>query len=374
LNTKHGATLRVLLKQFGLFIAAAFLGPFVARASPGDLDPTFGVTGKLRVAPLQGVVLNTAFAVEPTGAYLVVGNRIFGPSFSPEIFRVLQTGSIDATYAAGNPNLGSHFMNAVVTLGDGASISGGTCYVNNSFPSGKANFCLVKRTATGELDASWGTGGILTTQISPGYNAVIAMTIQQNGYVVAAGVCRSAANDDFCVARYTGTGQLDTTFNSQGYLVLDMALGTDSLSEVALDGAKIVVSGTCNSVNVESMCIARINSDGSLDTSFNGSGKKVFVSGTGPDRSSGLAVINGGYVLLGRCTAPSGQQYCGVRLNPDGSRDGAFADSGVLVLAPAEQQNVVGSSHKATESLSSPRHAARRLNLTFAYAVTAMMA
>jgi uncharacterized delta-60 repeat protein len=331
------ATLLKLRTRCTLFVAAMFLTSFAAYAAPGDLDPTFGVGGKLRVAPSQGAALNTAFALEPSGKILFVGNRIFGPSFSPETFRILQNGEIDRSYIPGFSNQGSYFVNAILVLSDGSSVSGGNCYPGRDFPTGKSDFCLIKRGANGALDQTWGTGGVVTTRLTAGFNSITSLALQATGEIVAAGVCRSPANNDFCIARYSANGVLDTAFNSSGYTVFDVGQGADSSRQVSIIGGQIVVVGTCSFASVDAICAARINSDGSLDTTFNASGKKVFFAASGPDSASGLTANNGGYLVSGRCTLPGGQRFCIVRLNLSGSIDSGFASAGVLDFGPAEQ-------------------------------------
>jgi uncharacterized delta-60 repeat protein len=69
--------------------------------------------------------------------------------------------------------------------------------------------------APGDLDTSFGSGGKVTTAIGAGgYGQDVA--IDGSGRIVVAGYSSNGTDDDFAVVRYTASGALDTTFGSGG--------------------------------------------------------------------------------------------------------------------------------------------------------------
>src|SRR5207248_10643108 len=122
----------------------------------------------------------------------------------------------------------------------------------------------------GTLDPSFGTGGKVIQNDIP----FEAVAVQTDGKVVAVG----SRSNDFVVARYNTDGSLDTTFGTGGIKTIDFALGNgddDFASDVAVQAdGKIVVVGTASTAaNGDDFAIARLNADGSLDTSFGTGGK-----------------------------------------------------------------------------------------------------
>jgi uncharacterized delta-60 repeat protein len=187
-----------------------------------------------------------------------------------------------------------------------------------------------------------GSGFVRTDPDGPAYSAGSeAIAVQPDGKVVVAGGSfdPSKGSMSFTVLRYNVDGSLDTLFGDpdplnppmrRGFVVTSFSTSSNNIAHALLlqpDG-KIVVGGS--GLN---MAVARYNSDGTLDTSF-GSGGKVIV-----DFGSSAAVqrvalqSDGKLVLAGQAGAPSG--FGLARLNPNGSLDSTFGTGGKLVVNPS---------------------------------------
>jgi uncharacterized delta-60 repeat protein len=153
---------------------------------------------------------------------------------------------------------------------------------------------------------------------------------------VVAGGCSSGSTFDFCVARLNVDGTLDTSFNGPsgaggGQFLLPIGASTDQVNAIALqpDG-KILLAGHCSNGSNLDFCVARLNSDGTFDTSFSGpsgtsNGKFLLPMGTGTDQATGIALQpDGKIVLAGYCFNGSNSDFCVARLNPDGALDRRF--------------------------------------------------
>ena len=132
--------------------------------------------------------------------------------------------------------------------------------------------------ATGDLDATFGTGSsVITTILTPGDDTATSVAIQPNGKIVVAGECQF----DFCVARYNANGTLDTTFNTTRKVITPVGAAADLARAVALQSdGKIVVAGSCDyeilaspQIFAAKFCMVRYTTAGALDASFNGTGK-----------------------------------------------------------------------------------------------------
>src|SRR5438067_512338 len=75
--------------------------------------------------------------------------------------------------------------------------------------------------SAGQLDPTFGVGGIVTTAIGSGNDEANALAIDGNGKIVAAGFSFNGSNDDFALTRYNSDGSLDTSFGSDGKVTTD---------------------------------------------------------------------------------------------------------------------------------------------------------
>jgi uncharacterized delta-60 repeat protein len=109
-------------------------------------------------------------------------------------------------------------------------------------------FDLVRFTARGALDTSFGSGGEVVTELG-WYSEASAVTVQPDGKIVAAGTAQDGAIETFAVARYESNGAADATFGTGGVVVTDLGhwptivSGRASALMVQPDG-KIVAAGT----------------------------------------------------------------------------------------------------------------------------------
>ena len=145
-------------------------------------------------------------------------------------------------------------------------------------------------------------------------------------------------NDE--IAANAVSGDLDPTFDGDGQLTTDMG-GSDKANAIAqqTDG-KLVVAGTSNN----DFAVARYNSDGSLDTSFDGDGK-VFTDFGNSDRGNAVAIQPDGKIVV---AGTSGVDFALARYNSDGSLDTSFDGDGILTA----NTDSLGGNFRAAEGTS----------------------
>jgi uncharacterized delta-60 repeat protein len=206
----------------------------------------------------------------------------------------------------------------------------------------------------GDLDTSFAGDGKLTIDFG-GIGAARVVLMQSNGRIVVAGGGTAASS--FCVARLRSNGALDTTFGSGGKRVISFGADEESVFGAALqpDG-KIVLAGDADF----KVAVARLNPNGSLDTTFSGDGKKVFSWGA-ISRATAVLVLPNGKLLLSGFSGPEGGNVQVARLNANGGLDATFGTGGVAPvdfggddfgLAMARQANgriVVAGESRPTE-------------------------
>jgi uncharacterized delta-60 repeat protein len=159
------------------------------------------------------------------------------------------------------------------------------------------------------------------------------MVLQPDGKIVVVGLSdASGLFDDFALARYHTDGRLDSTFDSDGKVLSDFS-GSGSVDiphALAIDSSgRLVVAGWSDGGGQNSdFAIARYHSDGSLDSSFNSSGKVLTDFGSsGNYNEEALAIAiddNGRIVLAGYCFASGGSDFAVARYDSDGTLDATF--------------------------------------------------
>jgi len=163
--------------------------------------------------------------------------------------------------------------------------------------------------------------------------SLTAVLLLPDGRILLAGTCNHQLHDDFCIARLHPNGSVDTTFGTAGQLAVHMLGDYDFGTHIDLQAdGKIVLAGYCDNGGFNEICLTRLHGgDGSLDLSFNKTGR-VIPAQQAPVASrivSALKVQPDGKILtVGSCTLPDRSGSCAARLNPDGSFDTTFGVDG----------------------------------------------
>src|SRR5690349_19253654 len=99
--------------------------------------------------------------------------------------------------------------------------------------------------AAGDLDLGFGTSGSVITSIGPGNDVAGDVAIQPDGKIVAVGGSSNDASSDFVVARYDPDGSLDASFGTGGIVTTAISSDYDAAGAVALEpDGRIVAMGT----------------------------------------------------------------------------------------------------------------------------------
>lgn len=249
-------------------------------------------------------------------------------------------GDFDLTFNGTGKNrfglgLGNEQFNGVAVQTDGKIVAVGGAMDGESF----LNRTLLRFNADGSPDSSFGVNGVVV-QPEREFITFYAVAIQPDGKIVAVGEASSLLTSlDFVVARYNTDGTLDTTFDSDGFAITNFFASTN-LPDVARavsiqsDG-KIVVGGTASNTSNESgnrFAVARFNADGSLDTTFDGDGKVTTLVFT-RDQIHSLAIQPDGKIVAAGFTGLTDVQFALVRYNSDGSLDTSFDGDGRIITS-----------------------------------------
>jgi uncharacterized delta-60 repeat protein len=207
------------------------------------------------------------------------------------------------------------FAAALAVQGGGLVVGGGCNDIVDGAPIGR--FCLARFTSDGLPDYTFSDTpdeNKVLTLIDERSSALALITVAGDKIVVA-GQCVVQGSGDFCLARYTSNGVLDTSFNDRGTITTTISPGSDRATAVAVGpGGEIVAAGQCFIGTISNFCLAGYTKDGSLDTHFGNSGTIVTAIGSVTANSAAAAVAvqaDGKIVAAGFCTPGSTQaDFC----------------------------------------------------------------
>ena len=237
----------------------------------GSLDTTFGTNG---IATTNVTTGNNSYAnatsciVQPDGKIIASGKGNLGGGHDVmALVRYNGNGLVDTAFGTAG----------IVTTDAGgiASVVGSSLLLPNGkivAVGWQSNgvytiFTLVRYNSNGLVDTTFGTGGAVTTDVTLGHSSqAYSALLQPDGKMIAVGV----ANSLFALVRYNSDGSRDTTFGNGGIVTTDATPGAASQANccaLQADG-KIVAVGQGNNQFV----VSRYNTDGSRDTTFGAGG------------------------------------------------------------------------------------------------------
>lgn len=256
-----------------------------------------------------GGILRT-IQLQTDGKILVAGNFTnYNGTNIRNIIRLNSDGGMDLTF---NPGISSDYdINSVYIEDNGKIIIGGGF---TSFNGTTVNG-IARLNADGSLDVTFNQSG-------SGFSSSSIYTIskQSTGKIIISGIFSSYNGTNLSnIVRLNNDGSLDTSFNPSGS-------GFDGQvnHHLVLPDDKIIVGGVFINYNgILNSYLVKLNSDGSVDSSFNNGG-----SGPNYHVYDFKHLSNGKIILLGNYNSYNGISVKSImKLNSDGTIDGTFSNS-----------------------------------------------
>jgi uncharacterized delta-60 repeat protein len=287
---------------------------YIARIQPnGAMDNNaftvtgLGVNGNIWTIALQddGKIL--------AGGFLSAYNGVIRSS----IVRINKDGSIDNSFNAGKGP--DYWTETIVLQKDGKILVGG---LYQSF-DGKPRYGLVRLNTDGSEDMGF-------VNVFDRFSQIESILVQSDGKIVVGGILRLAGKT-IIIARLLPNGTLDASFKipEANYSISGMALQTDG---------KIIINGLIwnfNSVNANG--IVRLNTDGTLDSTFQ------TAAGANTQIWKNKLQDDGKIIICGQFSSFAGTMCNGIaRLNTDGTLDSTFqtgTGADAMVYTTSVQKN-----------------------------------
>jgi len=307
----------------------------------GTLDQGFGLNGKVIVPTAWGDYASAR--VQPDGKILVSNLDSYENLFS--VSRLNADGTVDSTFNGGNaiefniPNIGALEGYGFTLQADGKLL----------VPGYNGEMVVARLNADGSLDNSFGTDGLVDTQVA---GLAASVTVQADGKILLAGGGEQEGSGfDFKIIRLNQDGSLDTSFGNAGVAVLDLTGDRDMARDITvLADGKILVAGQSTYFGNPDFSLIRLNPDGTLDTTFGA------LEGVLPriDGGQGDDVLSGTYVPE-RLSGHAGDDL----LDGAGQRDVLEGGAGADVF----RINTIGDSYRIDGQVVSDRIADFDANL-----------
>jgi uncharacterized delta-60 repeat protein len=239
-------------------------------------------------------------AVQSDGKIVVAGyQRVVTATqttYKIEMVRYNPNGTLDATFGSGGsvqtPGLSG--ASGLVIQPDGKLLVG----VGVS----AGGFALARYLSTGQLDPSFGTGGVTTGYLPPGATSggIGSVLLRSDGSIYAVGSTQTwdgTTNTYYvALAQFTSGGQLDTAFGSGGWAT-DSRLDSPSGAALAPDG-DVMVAGRSTNRNPADFALEAFLPGGALDTSFGTNGRVTTDFASSDDGARAIVVQPDGKVVL----------------------------------------------------------------------------
>ncbi|MEJ2210223.1 MAG: hypothetical protein P8129_14475, partial [Anaerolineae bacterium] len=246
-------------------------------------------------------------------------------------------GNLDAAFGSGGlvtTTIGLRAnAHAVAVQSDGKIVVAGS-HISPDYETGAA---LARYTPEGALDAGFGAGGLVTVPDTPGTVAVCrAVALQSDGKIVCAGFSASGGTSSLLLARYTASGHLDPAFGAGGLVTTALNSQAAAAAVVVQPDGKIVVAGDTRDALNDSLgfALARYLPAGGLDPAFGSGGIVVTPAGGNWDAAYALLLLPDGEIVAGGRAGSNGvTEFALARYTPGGVLDPAFGSGGIATTA-----------------------------------------
>jgi len=296
----------------------------------GRIDSIGNLDNATEVAIGSEQNLGKAIAIQPDNKIIIAGASLQTPnSHDIGLMRFNSDFSIDVNFGTNgyqSTNLnGSEWPEAIGLQNDGKFIIAGTRIGSSSYE----DIFIARYGIWGNLDNSFGTNGYIIKDVG---NEDFAkdLLIQPDDKIVVAGYVHSGFQP--IILRYNSDGTADSDFGSNGTVLLS---GSCIIEAVALqEDGKIIVAGSETGSNLFSLY--RVNSDGSMDTSFGSNGNiTTNVGEGGSDVLTDIRIqANGKIIASGHSHTPFPTNYdiSIVRYLANGEIDTTFGNNGISLI------------------------------------------
>jgi len=346
-DNRHDVLVSLEIQTDQKIIAIGGTGAFVRRFlacrynTDGTIDTSFGDHGFFFSVIPPEIFVCQASALQSNGKVIMAGvTTTFNVSTKSEeedflLMRVNKEGIPDSTFGTfgmvQTDLSGTAFERpeAIVVQNDGKILVAGEGFAESGIG---VFYAIVRYQDNGQIDTTFGNKGM---QIINEEMTIQTMVLQSDGKILIGGYSTLDSTANFEIRRFEANGSFDNSFGVGGYVSTDLSGQSDYVDGIVLEpDGRIFVSGGANfSGGKTDLAFARYKSDGTLDASYSNDGFEIIPL---PPYSNVLDLArqpDGKYVLCGSSKHLDGIAHgMLIRINHNGGLDESFGDQGVVYM------------------------------------------
>jgi uncharacterized delta-60 repeat protein len=302
----------------------------------GSFDPSFGTNGQFTFSYKTETGAYKCL-IRDNGKILVCGYSTDYTLWGMLIFQLNENGTLDTSFADHGAvyqviGQGENIAYAMAIQQDGKILLAGYSQDSNY----RNTPVVLRYTETGIPDSTFGTNGMAKIPVTETDNDFSAISLQPDGKILAAGhISNGLSWYSLLIARFDAYGNLDGSYGTGGIVNLNLNNVDDEFYDMQLTGNKdLVLTGfTVSQADIYyHLLVMKFDSTGQPFTSFGDNGKVIF--GDVPYTFGDAMVIQpNGKILVAGCTGdqmPANNDWALWRFNPDGSPDTGFGTNGLV--------------------------------------------
>ncbi|NGX83045.1 T9SS type A sorting domain-containing protein [Aequorivita sp. KMM 9714] len=194
----------------------------------------------------------------------------------------------------------------------------------------------------GELDLSFANNGIYNpTNLNYAGSLLDLSVDSSNNIFISGNVVNSDGTKSIMVIKLLPHGEIDTSFANNGYSYVNFNPTAFVSKNIVLENGKIILVGRIRTNNND-ILIVRLDSDGTLDSSFGINGRVTIDSGFGDDRGMAVVEYNNSYIIGGYLSnAQNNTDFALVRIDEYGALMTGFGNNGILQIDRDNGQDII---------------------------------
>lgn len=245
----------------------------------GALDNNFGLNGKVTTPIGTGLDVAWCSLLQPDGKIVLAGYVANGSGGDVGIVRYNNNGSLDYSFN-GTGIVTTDFsgdydiVRSVALQPDGKIVIAGSSTIGNKYV-----YLIARYNSNGKVDSSFGVHGCIKTAVGSTEDDVSTLMIQPDGKIVVGGASyrSNLLETDIVLIRYNANGTVDNSFGTSGRVIIAYRRGLNFIRSMALqpDGKIVLVGLTDSLIGTTELAMARLNTNGTPDTTFGIKGKVI---------------------------------------------------------------------------------------------------
>jgi uncharacterized delta-60 repeat protein len=316
----------------------------VSSQAAGSMDETFGDNGTVITEFGDGYDRSAGLVVQPDQKIVIAGSAKITAEYKATLVRFKTDGTYDNTFGDGGIAASSVFNNypnpsrPLVIQPDGKLI-----HVYNTGEFGEYNLSVSRFNSDGTLDTDFNGTGIVEESVFPGDDYPNSVTLQPDGKIIVVGMGTTGTGFyNMAAIRLNPDGSMDNSFNGSGIFTAYLGDHDCYIFDVSLlPNGKILllcqsyVTGTANDP-----VLIRLNADGSYDTSFGDNGIAEFIVSNGADYVMQFVLQPDGKVLMvGNTAVGNFYDVFILRVDDTGALDNTFGTGGMVISHVSDNKN-----------------------------------